>query len=175
MSANPYDDNLQEIDTWVDSGVIDEEHGKLVRIAIDELVKTHQMIERSPKLKDRGQPGMKSKLLLEIEDLPRHENEDWDDYLDRIEIEGEKRGEPFIMSSSEEITYWQLDNTNFVYIEGCRIGTFSEWGGEIIEYPLTYGPKPILEEIIPSLRLLRTPFYGAVLNQTPPESETPTK
>lgn len=143
----------------------DDAHGKLRRIAIDELVKTQSTIQRSPKLQQRGKPA----TLIERSSKPafeRLQEESYDQYVERAGLEAALRGvatkDVIYPPIETNVTYWELDGTHFVYISDLMIGEFTN-DNVLMRVSLDFTAKAQLERIIPGLRLLCTPFYGAVL------------
>lgn len=138
----------------------DEDYRKLYAIAVDELALTYHAINRSPKLRARGKDGQCYRQPV----VPRNYDETSGQYIERVGVEAAKRGvstkDLLYPTVIESVKYWELDGTNLVYCADCWIGQF-ESEGVLKQLELDCAASSQLEDIIPDLRLLRTPFYGA--------------
>jgi len=162
LDPHDHPDLFDEINALYDALEMDEEHAKLRRIVLDELIETQKVMARSPMLQAKGKSVNRRTLAPEFDGLPIEEGEDWYDYLDRVEAEGERRGAPLVQPwIIEKVTCWELTSGRYLYTEGQWIGTIEN--DELRYVSLDFAAKPALEIIIQDLRLLRTPFNGAVL------------
>ncbi len=130
----------------------DEEREPLLAIIHDELELTRQAILRSPILRGRGQSAILRDILLALRNDKQGWNEDFKDL--GLWLEEHARDD-------EIVTYWTLDVTELVYIADSRLGRL-ENGQILTKASLNSESLQSLEEIIQGLRLLRTPFNGAV-------------
>ena len=164
MSDPLYEDKdfMKAIGLIYDTIIFDEEHEKLRQIITDELTETHKVMSRSPELLARGKMMKHRTLAEEFDGLPVEDGEAWDDYLVRVEAEGDRRGSALVMRIIEkEVVYWDLTGTDFVYVNENWIGKLDS--EDNLQYVfLGFLAKPYLEAIIQGLRLLRTPFNDAV-------------
>jgi hypothetical protein len=139
----------------------------LVVILEQELVTTHEVMSRSPELRERGKPTTKN--IVNTDAFPRLENETGEEWQTRLNAEAERQGvhwtELMVESTEVEAKYWELqgvrhlvyagehDICQFLYPDRSKIFTVSHDG---------MSPEE-LESIIQGLRLLRTQFNGAVV------------
>lgn len=148
----------------------DEDRERLLAIIADELEQTQITIEQSPVLRGRGQSAIchdqryRIDVMRELDILP---DETIDDYTRRMWDESVKRGytnvqDMMIENTQEDVIYWTLDVTDRVYIANRRIGYIEE-DGTMRNSAIHLESQRDLEEIIQGLRLLRTPFNGAVV------------
>ena len=146
-----------------------EDREPLLAIIESELEATQTTIEKSPVLKSRGVAAICKDWQFRI-DIARevniHEGETIDDFVRRMRDEATERGyssvaDMMIESTEEDVVYWRLDVTRFVYVADRRIGHVND-DGYIDPVMVHQESLRDLEEIIQGLRLLRTPFNGAV-------------
>lgn len=131
----------------------EEDRKTLLRILHDELELTRQTMLRSPILRERGKSAVLRDLFLVLRDTEKAHNEDYRQLIEQL-AESAPDDEP--------VTYWQLDVTELVYVADSRIGRLTN-DTVLTNVSIDLAPQRDLEEIIQGLRILRTPFYGAVV------------
>lgn len=149
----------------------DEEREPLLAIIETELSSVQATIEKSPQLKNRGVAAVCKHWQFRL-DIARDvtnmlEGESIDEFVVRMKREADNRGysgvrDMMIEPTQEDVVYWQLDVTRFVYVGHRRIGLVND-AGDVKPIIVHQESLRDLEEIVQGLRLLKTPFNGAVV------------
>jgi len=149
----PDEDIMSAYNEYVAEQGSEQDRKTLLRILHDELELTRQTMLRSPVLRERGKPAVLRDFFLVLRDEERAHNEDYRRLIEYLAASAQ---------DDETVTYWRLDVTELVYVADSRIGRLTN-DTVLTKVSLDFAPQRDLEEIIQGLRILRTPFYGAVV------------